>query len=77
MCDLSSINRATKKGFIAYMAANPVCFRQQFDLTPTPDNIAKGYREAMRLRKQSPAFAHGDRETSFVCHRPYKRGDHS
>lgn len=56
MSKLETMNRSTKKGFVAYMTANPVYFRQQFGLPPSPENILKAHKEAMRLRNQIPAF---------------------
>ena len=50
------LNRSSKKGFTAYMQANPVYFLQQFGLAPTPENIVKAHKNAMRLRKANPFF---------------------
>jgi hypothetical protein len=70
MANLAGINRATKKGFTAYMMTNPFYFREQFDLPATPQNIVKGFAEAMRLRKTPPSFpTHlDDNETGIVFH---------
>lgn len=70
MAKLETMNRSTKKGFVAYMMANPVYFHQQFGLPPKPDFIEAAYKEAMRLRKQIPAFPKNsdDEEIGFVSH---------
>lgn len=78
MSNLALINRATKKGFIAYMTANPVYFHCQFGKPATQENIVAGYKEAMRLRKQIPAFPQNtdDNEISFEFHKPHMKGKH-
>lgn len=70
MANLEGINRASKKGFVAYMTANPFYFRQQFDRPATEANILAGYKEAMRLRKQVPHFPQrmDENENTYTLH---------
>lgn len=70
MANLEGINRASKKGFVAYMVANPFYFQQQFDRPATEANILAGYKEAMRLRKTVPAFPKhlDDGESGYTFH---------
>jgi hypothetical protein len=70
MANLEGINRASKKGFVTYMMANPFYFQQQFDLPATQANILAGYKEAMRLRKTVPHFPRrlDENENTFALH---------
>ena len=54
------------------MQANPVYFRQQFGLAPTPENIMKAHKEAMKLRRLNPFFpaSRGDFHRTYrACRR--------
>jgi hypothetical protein len=54
MANLEGINRATRKGFVAYMMANPFYFQQQFELPPTRENILKGFSQAKKMLHHNP-----------------------
>ena len=62
------LNRSSKKGFLTYMADNPVYFQQAFSMKPTKENIVKAYKQAMSMRKHNPFFPVGGRDFQRTYH---------
>jgi hypothetical protein len=77
MPNLDNINRATKKGFVKYMEANPFYFKDQFHMPATKENILKGWDKAKKLLKNNPYSPDGRTQSDYCPHNNRRRRAHA